>query len=285
MEKLGLSGDSILIQDSCIMKICETNQDRFLKNIEKQKNFNNEYISAVPILEQGTIENKNYIVMPLLQCENSIVWLTRSNINQIDNLISLLTGYFESIIKDSQVREFDYSVWINKINDLDSKIMDSDLKIILSSLKNLKFSNEFYYGNYHGDFTLSNLFIFNEGDCVSLDAIDFLESFMFSPLNDLVKIRQDTKHLWTLSLLNNNKYIDENKVVILLNYIDKKIENMIVSDDILSEFYLPFQILNLLRIVPYNKDERVFIYLKKEIQGLFNEFNTYNAMRRQINKV
>ncbi len=288
MNKLGLSGDSVIIDRNVVIKTCETNQDRFIKNINKQKLFINEYINSVCILNDGlNKENKNYIIMPLLKCDNCIIWLSKTSKDDVDKLVDIIINYFTSLLNNSEIKQFEYKEWIDKIEELNNKISDNDLLLILDSLKNIQFSNKFYYGNYHGDFTLSNLFIYNDykNNNIFVDAIDFLESFIYSPINDLVKIRQDTNHLWTLRLLSDIENVDFNKIIITLNYIDNKIKEFIINNKIINEFYLPFQILNLIRIIPYNKEKKVFEYLKKEIQELFNEFNSNNALRRKINKI
>lgn len=281
MDKLGFSGDSIVINGDYIFKICETNQQRFAKNSLKQQTFQAPHIKSVPILEQGiTSDGKNFIKMPYLQCGNSIIWLSKTTTDYVYELEFQILEYFKFLLQNSQTQPFDQQTWVDKITDLESKIQDTELKIILHSLKNWSFINPMYYGNYHGDLTLSNLLIHSDDKQLSIDAVDFLESFMHTPINDLVKIRQDTRHLWTLNLIQNFGRIDINRVLIFLRHIDSQIEKFISQDPILSEYYLPFQIVNLMRILPYNKDRKIFQYLKNEIKGLFNELNANHAVCR-----
>ena len=282
MEKLGLSGDTIAIDGNFIIKTCQTNQERFIKNTIKQEKFNNIYIKSVLIVERGIIDNKNYIKMPYLECDNSIIWLSKTNINNFYEFEYKLLNYLDNLFINSEIKEFNYDIWVNKIIDLEDKIVDETIKDILSIFKNLQFKQLFYYGDYHGDFTLSNLLVYNKEKSVNIEAIDFLESFIDSPINDIVKLRQDTKHLWTLNLLKEFDDINKNRVVIFLNHIDDKLNQLIKNNIILQEYYLPFQILNLIRIIPYNKDNKIFLYLKREIERLFYEFNINNAMCRKI---
>lgn len=271
MKKLGLSGDQIVINQDNIIKICETNQERFLKNINRQKSFKYLEIQSVPILEHTIVENKHHIKMPYLKCGDAISWLATTNIVCLNNLIEKFESYFTILIKDSQIAEFDYSSWHNKIQLLKKEIKDKELLDIADRIDQIKFTQPFYYGNYHGDLTFSNMLISNMNADVTIDVIDFLDSFIHSPIHDFVKIRQDTKHFWTLHLLRHEKTIDKIRVATFLNFIDKSIDKCIQNDIILQEYYLPFQILNLLRIIPYNKDAETFTFLKKEIVKLFNE--------------
>jgi hypothetical protein len=281
MKKLGLSGDTLIIEGNYITKICETNQQRFIKNIIKQQNFKNFHINPVNILEKDiTKDGKNYIKMPLLTCDNALVWLSNTNIDSLKQATGQLVQYFKSIVCNSQVKEFDQIIWNDKLTSLQSQINDPELLQIIQKLFDIKMIQPFYYGESHGDLTLSNIFISQKDQKIEIDAIDFLDSFIFSPMNDFVKMRQDTCHLWTLTLLEEQNNIDKNKVIIFLQYIDKIIKQTIDSDIALKEYYLPFQILNLIRIIPYNKDAQIFTYLKSEIKGLFNEYLASNALCR-----
>lgn len=261
MNSLSLSGDSVLVDRNYILKICKTDQQRFLRNIEKQKLFKNPHINAVPIVDQGIIEGQNYIKMPLLQCENPVHWLSKASIEDIEIITDLLIKYLNSTIQNSQIENFDLAAWSNKVQTVQKQIQDTELQAVCHKLLQIDGSVPFYYGAYHGDFTLSNMFISRDQN-ISIDVIDFLDAFIESPLHDFVKLRQDTKHLWTLQLLSG---LDINKTIIVLNHIDKKIEDAIISNTLINHYYGAFQALNLLRIIPYNKNPAIFKYLKKEI--------------------
>ena len=262
MQNFGLSGDNISVSGDFVIKICQTNQDRFLKNIKKQIDFNNQYIKSVPIIEQGLIDNKNYIKMPFIRNANCLLWLQKLNIDQLNKFIDKILNYFKSNLNVSEVKDFGYNIWVNKIDDLISKIYNNDIKCILKNLKLKKFNNKFYYGNYHGDFNFLNLLVDND----DIYAIDFLDSFINSPINDIVKLRQDTFHCFSIELIEQN---DINKLIIIFNYIDEKIKSFIISDKILSEYYISFQLINLIRILPYTKDQKIYNYLVKEIKDLY----------------
>ncbi len=271
-----MSGDTIIFNRRTVTKICESNSDRFVKNIDKQKSFVNHYINPVPILDNGVNKDKkHYAVMPRLKCDNCIIWLSKTSINDIESIIYTFNNYIESSLQKSQIKPFDHQVWINKIEETEKKVAADEIILeILTKLKNMKFKRPFYFGDNHGDLTLSNLFIFEQ----SINAIDFLNTFIDSPINDIVKLRQDTKHLWTLNLIDEFTQIDYNKVAIFLQHMDQSLIKLIANDDIVSEYYLPFQILNLIRIIPYIKDAKILLHLKNEIRELANEIDINSAM-------
>ena len=120
-------------------------------------------------------------------------------------------------------------------------------------------------GRCHGDLTLSNV-LFLENKIV---LIDFLDSFIETPLQDIVKLRQDTKHKWSLNLYKNS--YDKTKINIILDILDKKVEQYLKTFDFYKSYYTFFQKINLFRIMPYVKNKKIMSYLIKEILKLKNE--------------
>jgi len=273
MEKLGRSGDSFIIGENTIIKVCHSNQGRFEKSFEKQMTFNSQFIKAVPIIKHEQINGKWHITMPYLKCDNSMIWISKASADEIDELVKNIIGYFENQIDESIVREFDSEAWNNKLNDLRSKIDDHILLEIIEWLESFRPANRLYYGKSHGDLTLTNLLISND-DGLEINAIDFLDVFVESIIMDICKWRQDTAHFWTLNIIENKTRIDMNRVKLLLSYIDTKIDQFMNKNEVLHEYYLPFQILNLMRILPYNiNDPKIQNYLKDEIVKLYNARN------------
>lgn len=121
-------------------------------------------------------------------------------------------------------------------------------------------------GICHGDLTFSNV-LFNGNNYY---LIDFLDSFIESPLLDIVKIRQDSAHLW--SQLMYTKPYDKLRLQIICEKIDKEIDCYFGQYKWYCEYYNIFQLMNMLRILQYAKENKVVKYLKKEIKELLHEF-------------
>ena len=120
-------------------------------------------------------------------------------------------------------------------------------------------------GLCHGDLTLSNILIgYND---FNIYLIDFLDSFIETPLFDILKVRQDTSYLWSLKLFEHK--CDENKIIIHLNYIDEIIHTHFKKYQWYEELYDYFQIINLLRVFQYCKTESTASFLYEEINSLF----------------
>jgi hypothetical protein len=263
--RLGLSGDHIVITNGSVVKTCLTDQERFARNTAKQSSFNNPFISAVPVIDRGIEANRRWIRMPFLDCDNALVWLSKADAHSIALFAERLIDYLIHAFQSSVIGEFDYPAWQGKIDDLLARIQDEQIVAILRDLRTQRFERGLYYGDYHGDLTLTNLLVFSDGETITIDAIDFLDCFIHTPINDLVKLRQDTNTLWTLQLLKD-KHFDTNKVCVALDYIDCQIAKLIDDDPIVKGCYASFQLLSLIRILPYCKDEVIAAYLRGEIE-------------------
>lgn len=130
---------------------------------------------------------------------------------------------------------------------------------------NMKFEN-FYVNKCHGDLTFSNI-IFRDDEYA---LIDFLDSFIESPIMDIVKLRQDTKYKWS-TLMYNSKDYDKTRYDMICKYIDEQIDNNFKKYSFYNNAYPIFQLMNFLRIIQYAKKEEVTIYLIDTINNILEE--------------
>jgi hypothetical protein len=117
-------------------------------------------------------------------------------------------------------------------------------------------------GYCHGDLTFSNMLFYNN----EVALIDFLDTFLDSPLQDIVKVRQDTHYFWSLYLLGNMEH--RVRLQQVFTYIDRQFTATFSDEEYYKKYYVPFQILNLMRIVPYATDKVIIDMLLKEINLL-----------------
>ena len=101
-------------------------------------------------------------------------------------------------------------------------------------------------GKCHGDLTFSNIMFSN--DEIAIGLIDFLDSFLESPIVDIVKLRQDTKFNWTSRRYNETH--DITKIFIVMSWLDKIIEATF-GDIISNSFFHIIEKMNYIRIAPY----------------------------------
>ena len=95
--------------------------------------------------------------------------------------------------------------------------------------------------------------------------IDFLDSFIESPIQDIAKLLQEVNLEW--SLLMSSGIRDITKIQISYNYLKWKIIQRITQEfPQYSKQIDLFYLITLLRIIPYIKEERIYKIVLKEIR-------------------
>ena len=105
-----------------------------------------------------------------------------------DSLSMLINKNFE----DSSIQNINTSIFIKKIERIISSVIGKNLIIERLNMIKKEFLKDksllIPIGPCHGDLTLSNIIISRSG---AINLIDFLPTFIESPLWDIVKIYQD----------------------------------------------------------------------------------------------
>ena len=257
---------------------------RLAKQAEKQQEAYKDEYQHIRIPEIYNVEKDDehvLINMEYVYSRNFIDFFERAGFEQIDYFIKALRLFLEKELKASPVQSVPTSVTLDKYYDVESKIksnplLTSDLEIQRLMNFSRQQLEEFAkqptvdlpMGICHGDLTFSNI-LFNGNNYY---LIDFLDSFIESPLLDLVKIRQDSAHLW--SQLMYTKPYDKLRLKIVCEKIDKEINEYGKRYQWYRDYYTIYQLLNLLRILQYAKEEKVITYLKEEIGLVLNEKST-----------
>lgn len=111
-------------------------------------------------------------------------------------------------------------------------------------------------GFCHGDYTLSNMKI----DGQQLYVFDHLDSYIESPIMDLIKLGQDADFCWSLRYLNQPNTLDYCKKMVVLR------QKINIAMGPWKEYYKILQYINLARIIPYMKSDydRQMIHAKME---------------------
>ena len=188
-----------------------------------------------------------------------------------------LIMYLEREIKDSPLAVVPRSVVTDKFADVRAKtlanksfegdgeigaMMDASQRVF-DALTDMLIP----VGTCHGDLTFSNI-LFNGNNYY---LIDFLDSFIESPLLDIVKLRQDTAWLW--SQLMYVHPCDTIRLRIAFGKIDAELDNYFASRyEWYGRYYRPLQLMNFLRILQYAHEPAVIDYLKQAINEQLKEF-------------
>ncbi|WP_320979484.1 phosphotransferase [Bacteroides sp.] len=192
-------------------------------------------------------------------------------------------SYFVKAVRLFLKREIDQSVVMNvprtlildKFEDVNSKVCGNAMICNDEEVKQLMWQSaacfealpevlEIPVGCCHGDLTFSNI-LFNGNNYY---LIDFLDSFIESPLLDMVKLRQDTCYRWSTLMYEGD--FDETRFHIVADAIDHQLDEHFCRYTWYRDFYHPLQLMNFLRILQYVKEEKVANYLKKTIHSILN---------------
>jgi hypothetical protein len=237
------------------------------------KNYTSKYQNIIvpEVFNQKKTKTSFLFQMEYYLASDSISFLENSDIDAIDSFTNNIIKLIDLNLTRSTQKKIDKKLLIDKLDKVEKSILDKKISKLFrvefdSAKKQLKnLDNEIYLpcGVCHGDLTLSNILI-QDGKFI---LIDFLDSFIETPLQDIVKIRQDTSHFWSLNLIETN--IDITKLKILLSYMDNKIEEYYKNREFMR-FYDIFQAINLLRIIPYSHEEKLILNLKEGLDKLNN---------------
>jgi thiamine kinase-like enzyme len=252
----------------------EKNKERLKKQIEKQKFFYSNYMlkfeaKTVKILLDN---DKEYLMEYIYFSENVIDYIQLGNITKIDWLINKMINVVEKYISFCKMEYIDEEVLLNKIKSVDEKIKNNsyinyedsyikdNLKYLYNNSKTIS-KVKIPIGLCHGDLTFSNILV--DSSEMKIYLIDFLDSFIETPLFDIVKLRQDTKFNWIMKMYEG--IFDKNSCLISLDYMDLKLDNYFKKYDYYKGTYLFYEKLNILRIIQYSKDNSNLIFFKNRI--------------------
>jgi hypothetical protein len=246
--------------------------NRLMRQASKQKNFekvikNTNHISEIFEVPQVLEMKGDYFTMPFYNGKNILTLFEKGNITILDELIDNLFMFIDwelSQCKDENCSE----IIIDKLNTLNRKHhLDTELIKILNKINSYLNKNPLIFpkGIAHGDFTLSNM-IFSD----KIILIDFLDTYLDTPIQDITKLMQEVNLKW--SLLMKPRQRDLTKINIsydhiktnLLHSIEKKYSNYSKQIEIM---YL----VTLLRIIPYVSNFVIYKAIFLEIKHYMEE--------------
>lgn len=245
----------------------------------KQRKFQtakNIKIKAPRILDIYSNDACCKIKMEYIYSLHFMAFIENYGFEQIANFLESMIDFVISEIASSEPQVIGSDVLFNKYNDVKSKILANrnlaqddiikEWEPALDKIFSGKFSFQIPIGVCHGDLTLSNILFSGNGYYL----IDFLDTFIETPLLDIVKLRQDTAFNWS-GLMYNGAY-DQVRLDIVLKLMDKKIDNAFAGYQWYREAYGVFQLLNFLRILQYAREPRIIDFLKNTITSLLENY-------------
>lgn len=247
---------------------------RLHKQCIKQQRFKfNSFIETPEIYTWTIRKDYFHFDMRYFNGYDFLTFLQIADKKRLDSICSILIEFILKNLDSSIMTKFPEETFRKKISetsqtlilrkDIDQQKLNSYFNYLLS------FSSDalFPAGYCHGDLTLSNLLVYKLED--KLMVIDFLDTFLDSPIQDYVKIRQDTQFFWSLLLFSGN--IDVTKTKLAFEYMDKRFKLEIEEKFNIEIFYKPFQILSLLRVLKYTTEEHMIKFLYSSIDQLMEK--------------
>ena len=257
------------------LKLQSNKQQKFKNTINKSQT----YFNTPNIISTQETEDYYSIIMEYINGQSCIEYFEQSNDISVNNFISEIINFINFELKNSQlldvtklvIDKFNNTIFNIRKNEL--LVNDKDINELITFYEKYIFNSDLKciipVGICHGDMTLSNM-IFNNKEVY---LIDFLDSFVETPLMDIVKLRQDTKYNWSYLLINNkNNLVFENSKSNFYK-IDCEITDYYFQQQFYKDNYLTFQILNFLRIFQYVKKDYIIKYLKMVLKDLQKELN------------
>ena len=227
----GNSGCEIKIfsLDKKIMVMKSTNSKEYSERLNNQriKQDNFQLKNKKIIIPKVIQYDKMSFTMEYLHMMDAIQYFERENPIGIKKKVNIILEYILENLKVAQFCEIKSDLFLMKIESI-KKVIPPEIWSDYYSLHEDILLEEIPailkvpIGDCHGDLTFSNIMFSIDDDKIGF--IDFLDSFIESPIIDIVKLRQDTKFNWT-----NLKYKephDNLKISIIMSWINSMINSV-----------------------------------------------------------
>jgi len=244
----GNSGFGVELLDELTVRksIAGAGTARLQKQIEKQTAFHSRLTTGpirVPrVLQTVAQPGKFHADMEFIVARDFVQFLSEADRLQLEDFLDVIGTFIEDNLRLAKLTEVSGAVR-EKVAELDGRGVPQ--VFLTAAQARCQQPVHVPVGNCHGDLTLSNILFKNQ----QLYLIDFLDCFVESPLQDIVKLRQDTFFSWSLALYQAE--FNAPRVQIALRYLDQKIASQFARYDWYREHYVLFQLVNLMRVLPY----------------------------------
>lgn len=221
------------------------------------------------IIEEGYNKTSElyWFSMRYVSGDNANEYFSKIDVHKLREISDNYILYFKIIINEAKISEAPIKPIHDKISVLKQKfennkyLTKSFIENLIGYLTNSIPKEYIYLGNCHGDFSLTNqLYTKN-----NIFLLDFLDSFIDSPIIDIVKLRQDSNIGRIFELDTKLERHKSARAFLSISFLDSIIKEFINSDKILNAWYPYLQVFNLARIIPYTESKRELKFLEKNI--------------------
>jgi len=240
--------------------------NRLKRQIEKQsffqENFQHDRIRTPKVFRTTRTLDAFHADMEFIAAKDFIQFLSEADRQSLDGFLNVITDFIRrnltlcnSVDVSEQMKQ--------KLVELAKK--NVPVKYIKAAKSMCNRSVYVPVGTCHGDLTLSNI-LFKSSQIYLLD---FLDCYIESPLQDIVKLRQDTRFGWSLQLYQAD--FNWAKIQIALRYLDLHIEATFLPYEWCRCYYELFQLVNLMRVLPYCRETKTVKLITDSLDQMLNK--------------
>lgn len=187
----------------CVEKTFKNDLERAELNVKKQKEFknvriNDRTIEAAPVISMKRYKNYSQLTMPYIDGITGSALPIHATRDQARFMDIALTNLIETQLDASKHVPVETSLINNKLNSVRALVGIKSLQNLLEQCERFleSFPDHLIFpiGPCHGDLTLSNIILTHSSKIV---LIDFLTTFLETPLQDVAKLKQDFVYGWS----------------------------------------------------------------------------------------
>lgn len=216
--------------------------------------------------EGGYAATMEHLIYP-----DALGFFSVANKPAISQVAKMVLGYVDYLLSGSPVQEVPVEIFLTKLREIGSRLVgvpNQDFYVgWCDGLYNqllAKPTLALPIGECHGDLTFSNILIAADQKAIGL--IDFLDSYLDSPLVDIAKLRQDTQFFWSLQMLE--RPVDQARIRQILQFVDAIVVDHYQQQTWFADALPTIQAINLLRIVPYARHPRIHQFIISSLKSL-----------------
>ena len=251
--------------------------NRLIKQAEKQQQFFQNLppeprFSTARVIDVQPSENSlASFTMPYLFSEKYSDYLEKISFSDLKILLHDIINYLSQNIRESKYEVVDGGIITSKVEELkislQRNIQMGDSRFlweVINFLEKNVPTDPLPIGTCHGDLTFSNI-LFSDSKIYFLD---FLDSFIESPIIDIVKLRQDTCFKWSIMLESQMPVHKKNKIIQTFDYLDNEIAAFCDNELGMKKWYNYLQVFNLVRIFPYLDKREELAFIEKSLRRI-----------------
>jgi hypothetical protein len=239
---------------------------------KKQSEFNSKHFLVPRVIHEGEVDGIYYFDMEYIRGATLSSSIMQLNASEIENIANKITNFIqENATKNLNESNFENLV-AKKLDTIEKSIKSDDRRNILknsfSYLKRFPWK-DIDSSKCHGDLTLENILITEN----EIYIIDFLDTFFETWISDISKILQDLIVGWSFRNKIINDQITEHEKIKMHLFKDifcKNINNISNKINFWEQVHA-YLILDLMRIIPYTKNEEIYKFIEDAILKLTNE--------------